>query len=552
MREEMQELKRRVQGRERKELRERMGENVIVRDRRYRVGKVKRYLMSMLGRGGGDGAVKRLVVTGEGGEREVLSDPAEVNKYMVGFYEEWMGRGRDRWFRVGEGDRREASVRAAGWVRETEEASKKQWWVHPMYVEGEEGKRVRKLIDEGRSGEVEMPDKVRRVAEECERVKKKGGEKVMREDYTWEGVEIDEEITRTEWQGYWRRKGWRKMGGRSGLRNAQVKALVEGGGEWGEWLRRITNLSITAELPCEQWLTEVYYSIPKVQGCMEVDKMRPLKFLEVLRKAAMGILNNRMGRGIERMGLLQEMQSAFRVGRGTAVPLLVSNLLCEHAMAHKEELHMEFLDAKRAYDSVECTVGKEMMLRRMGVGERYIRLMRMCEANNVMLALTGGGYSDEVGESVGRTDIGLGQGHEEAPQQWNLIGDVYNCMQVRHAQQPAVMATRGGREERVWGQLFADDTQLTNATREGGVSAMRVMAECDAFFGISRASHKGWHTALKWRGGQLEKELGDGERVRDGVKEVRPVEEKEEEEREEEVEGEEVGEMVPWLPPRAG
>ena len=446
MRGEIYKLKQRLHGRERKKLRERIGENVINRDKRFRLGKQKHFLNSILKRGSGDGAVKRLVV-GKGENERVISDPAEINNYMVGFYEEWMGRDRVRWFRAKVDDEDANVLIQLGWIKEDD------YLVHPMYSEGAEGVRLRCKIDDGDIDDVCMPDRVRKVLEKCTRVRGKGGLPITPDDYTHNGVKIDDEISKGEWEWYWRRKGWKKMGGRSGVRNSHIKALVGKDGPWGEWIRRLVNISIRATVPFDQWLIEIYYSIPKVAGCMEVDKMRPLKFLEVLRKAVMGILNARMVSGMERMGLLHEMQSAFRVGRGCPIPLLLSNLLCEHKMRNKGELHMTYLDAKRAYDSVECTMGKEMPLRRMGPGEKYIKLMRLCEQDNKMIALTAGGYSDEVGGRVGKTDIGLGQGHEEAPNEWVLIGDIYVEVQKAQVSNPGPCNSvhcRGGAGGGVW------------------------------------------------------------------------------------------------------
>ena len=264
-----------------------------------------------------------------------------------------------RWFRAKLGDPEAHTLREIGWIQEDD------YLVHPMYSEGAEGVRLRCKIDCGDTDDICMPDRVRRVIRKCTRVRGRDGNPVTPDDYTHNGIKIDDEITRGEWEWYWRRKGWKKMGGRSGMRNSHIKALVGKEGEWGEWLRRLVNISIKATIPFDQWLVEIYYSIPKIAGCMDVDKMRPLKFLEILRKSVMGILNARMVGGMERMGLMHEMQSAFRVGRGCPIPLLLSNLLCEHKMRNKHELHMSFLDAKRAYDSVECTMGKEMPIRRM-------------------------------------------------------------------------------------------------------------------------------------------------------------------------------------------
>ena len=59
-----------------------------------------------------------------------------------------------------------------------------------------------------------LPDDMRDIARECQRLKKGNGERVEEEDYVKEGVALTDRITEQEFDAYWDGKGWRKRGGK--------------------------------------------------------------------------------------------------------------------------------------------------------------------------------------------------------------------------------------------------------------------------------------------------------------------------------------------------
>ena len=73
------------------------------------------------------------------------------------------------------------------------------------------------------------------------------------------------------------------------------------------------------------WQTRVLCPIPKVKGVMNLDKLRPLMFIEVLCKCVSGVMRNRHERGLVEMGLLNQMQWAYQKGKSTEAPLIVMN-----------------------------------------------------------------------------------------------------------------------------------------------------------------------------------------------------------------------------------
>ena len=137
----------------------------------------------------------------------------------------------------------------------------------------------------------------------------------------------------------------------------------------------LVNMSLKHNMTISSWTKELMLLIQKVPGNASLLKIRPLKLLEVLRKAMFGILKNRVQEVWEKLGLLSTHQYGFRAGRSTRQPLFNLGLVTQHALLFRKDLHVVFQDIRRAFDSVEPTLGKEMSMRRLGVPEFFIDLM---------------------------------------------------------------------------------------------------------------------------------------------------------------------------------
>ena len=128
------------------------------------------------------------------------------------------------------------------------------------------------------------------------------------------------------------------------------------------------NLVVRWGVKYPQWGEEVPWQIEKVQGVTDMDKQRPIKLLEVLRKCVQGVLQQRVDRGVERMGLMHEMQAAFRAEMSTSISLLHITLMSEWCIMHNMAVADQGHDVRKAYDSVNAPV-KEVAMMRMGVGQ---------------------------------------------------------------------------------------------------------------------------------------------------------------------------------------
>ena len=103
-----------------------------------------------------------------------------------------------------------------------------------------------------------------------------------------------------------------------------------------------------------------------------MDKLRPLKLLEVAQKGVVSIVKGRMRDKLEELGLLHGAQNAFRAERYTGMSTMVALLnAAEAANSYRQDLHVVLLDIRKAYVSVVRTLGKASALRRMGVPARW-------------------------------------------------------------------------------------------------------------------------------------------------------------------------------------
>jgi hypothetical protein len=226
----------------------------------------------------------------------------------------------------------------------------------------------------------------------CKRWK---GERVTPAYYTHEGVKLCDPITWDEWVQWWKGVAWKKTGGHNGLRHAHMKAMTMAGHWMSELLWRLSAVAVRHRLNPPQWGVELLWQIEKTPGVTDIKKQRPIKLLDVIRKCVQGVLQHRVNRGVERMGLMTDMQAAFREGMSTSISLLHVNMMSEWCAMHGEGLADQGLDVAAAYDSVNAEM-KELCMLRMGLGREFAEMQNEFDMGDKLLVLTGYGVSDEV------------------------------------------------------------------------------------------------------------------------------------------------------------
>ena len=192
---------------------------------------------------------------------------------------------------------------------------------------------------------------------------------------------------------------------------------------------------------CEVWRTLKYPDgwgwrwmvlLPKVVG-HTMDEVRPISLVEVIRKCWNSLILKRIGQCLEKEGILEDGQHAYRLGRGTdSAVIQVLNVL-EEAEELATEVYVSSWDTKRAFD----TPDKEVLIRswtRLGVpkniAEYLISMDRegktVLKSNIAQRTMEGEGMGGFGGEGLGvfKARRGTGQGDVVSPLNWDAFYDI--------------------------------------------------------------------------------------------------------------------------------
>ena len=173
------------------------------------------------------------------------------------------------------------------------------------------------------------------------------------------------------------------------------------------------NLTIVPEAWRKAWVIP----IPKQAGAKELRLLRPLKLLEVTRKAVLGILKERIKEEVEALCLLSSIQNGFRTGRNTATAAMQLALAYEHAAHLGRDLHVLGLDIRKAYNTVVKTIGIEAALRRFGIPMKAVEFLMEGERRSMNTVRSHwDGVLEEEGKSFPfEAELGFTQGAAESP-----------------------------------------------------------------------------------------------------------------------------------------
>ena len=392
-------LSRQMQGSARSERRAAINEAIARRERAFREGRYRAVLDSVLKRRRG-GAQMRVVEDTEG---VIHTDPkaatAAATQY---FHTVFSGGGNTPWFEgegVGEGVRLFFEDSARGRVAR------------------EEGLRGRFHPDWD-----ELPEKWGNFRSMV-RFKGKGGEEGL-EDRERAFGDLLCEISEQEWEEEWGRKSRYTSGGKSGVRPDMVKS---GGERMWKVMRRLYSVCLRLGVIPNQWREAILVAIEKEVGIFRVDKLRPLKLLEVTMKGVVSILKNRVRTVVERLGLLHGQQMAFRAMRYTALCTMGIVGAAEDAMRYRRDIHVLTVDIRKAYDSVLRTIGKEAALRRIGVPLAVVEFLMELDRGNKNTVRTFWDQFLEGSVAAFEAERGFAQGSADAPLLWIIFYDMVLC-----------------------------------------------------------------------------------------------------------------------------
>ena len=101
-----------------------------------------------------------------------------------------------------------------------------------------------------------------------------------------------------------------------------------------------------------------------------MDLLRPIKLLEVTRKAVCGIIKDRVRDAVEGAKILDYRQHGGRSGGFSTYSAVTSVArVFEDAITRRLDLHLMSVDIRKAYDTVNRTVGLHLAMRRIGIPE---------------------------------------------------------------------------------------------------------------------------------------------------------------------------------------
>jgi hypothetical protein len=208
----------------------------------------------------------------------------------------------------------------------------------------------------------------------------------------------------------------------------------------------------TKEAPREWRELRISY-IPKKGSGEQLDQCRGIAIASNIGKIFARVMYIRLGRVVEREGMLGEIQNGFRPGRRVVDHVFTLSQILEIARKRRRKVFMAFLDVRKAYDRVwrEALWGK---MRVLGFGGRFLDVLKALYTD-VKCTLSLGDVVTEGAE----LSIGLKQGCVLSPILFALyLRDLGNSL-LESGKGISV----GG--EKIPGLFFADDVVLMANTK---------------------------------------------------------------------------------------
>ena len=159
-----------------------------------------------------------------------------------------------------------------------------------------------------------------------------------------------------------------------------------------KYLANIYNLCLkNANIP-EEWKVSKIRLIHK-GGKETPENFRPIALLSSVYKIFTALINRRVNNIIQNYNLIPEHQSGFYKGRSTASRIWVLISIINHQKLINENLHLLYLDIKKAYDSVEPDYLVET-LSIMGFPIDFVNLIKNIYSNSIASIITNSGTTD--------------------------------------------------------------------------------------------------------------------------------------------------------------
>ncbi|OIR56681.1 MAG: uncharacterized protein A8A55_2571 [Amphiamblys sp. WSBS2006] len=266
--------------------------------------------------------------------------------------------------------------------------------------------------------------------------------------------ELDAEIV--EWElieGLGKLENW-KAAGPDGIPPEFYKTAAPGTHLFNAVLKLFREIWATGQIPREWEIAEVV-PIPKKGDVKNPENYRGISLIPVGLKILNGIIARRLGRAMEKHGILRKEQAGFRKGEECAAQAAALVETVGRRRKEKAETHLCFIDFKKAFDRVphEALLKKAIAglgLDRDGVFGRYLESLYRAPTARI-----------RGGKTEWDCEVGVRQGCPLSPILFILfINDILDdtgCLGV----------TIPGKKEKIGGLLFADDVVLLGESAQG-------------------------------------------------------------------------------------
>lgn len=160
-------------------------------------------------------------------------------------------------------------------------------------------------------------------------------------------------------------------------------------------LASIFSTFISSDTIPQEWHCSNIFLIYKSDDAANPNNYHPIALLNTLNKLFACLINKRLSNFLETNLILSDMQGGFWPGRTTFTKIWTLVQLIEHTNTNHRNIHVAYIDLKKAYDSVEHW-GLNKVLTDYGFSPQFIHLiMTMC-TNNTSQIITPYSLTQEI------------------------------------------------------------------------------------------------------------------------------------------------------------
>ena len=425
----------------------------------------KRYIDVALKRNNAKSLPQQLTYE-KGKETVILDEAQEIKEVLTDITRRELGEGKTR-FHTGEGD------------RSTD---------HEVTREDEQGQKLRRLLAYGKK-------------EERERIKR-----TLPEPFhdTIDEMEMKEGATRRTAGHHlklinvptWKNKiASKKSGTRPGPGNLTIDMLKAANEVFHDLTRAIANTSIAHRMPMEDWKHSWCYKLPKTEGTPKAEKLRPLRFLNVLRKITLACVKDNMVRDWEEQGILPRDQYAFLPNKSTVPAALMRRMILEDAMANNKQMYSIDIDLSGGYDRIQRWVLHSALMR-FGTDDSTIDYILNMAKNCTIGVLTAHGEGESFAPEAGA----LAQGDDTSCALWVCLTDWWLQTMERKNTNPYKYEIGPNETVDMFACIYADDGTWVQTDRKAAETCMQAANNFCEFTGQQISAPKSHALAIEWTG----------------------------------------------------